>query len=77
MAVGFVAVGHRKPSGNVSGSAPVTAANPGLRPSRRVAGRAKRFGREGCQKAIRAEELQPRGAKRILGFPSRFSKACS
>ena len=43
---------------------PVTAANPGLRPSRRVAGRAKRFGREGCQKAIRAEELQPRGAKR-------------
>lgn len=77
MAVGFVAVGHRKPSEMSPDRQPVTAANPGLRPSRRVAGRAKRFGREGCQKAIRAEELQPRGAKRILGFPSRFSKACS
>ena len=53
---------------------PVTAANPGLRPSRRVAGRAKRFGREGCQKAIRTEELQPRGANAPLVSPPGSTK---
>ena len=53
---------------------PVTAADPGLRPPRRVDGRAERFGREGCQKAIRTEELQPRGANVPLVSPPGSTK---
>ena len=53
---------------------PVTAADPGLRPPRRVDGRAELFGREGCQKAIRTEELQPRGANAPLVSPPGSTK---
>lgn len=77
MAVGFVAVGHRKPSGNVSGSAARDCRQSGAPPFPPGGRKGEAVWGEGCQKAIRAEELQPRGAKRILGFPSRFSKACS
>lgn len=77
MAVGFVAVGHRKPSGNVSGSAARDCRQSGgsALPAGWPEGRSGLGGKDA--KGNRAEELQPRGAKRILGFPSRFSKACS
>ena len=71
MAVGFVPVGHRKPSGNVSGSAARDCRQSGAPPFP-PGDRKGEAVWEG-----RMPKGNPRGAKRILGFPSRFSKACS